>query len=94
MVIDEKTYFAFVLALGDQFMDLQKNGNTYTERVKIDSYGHTAEINVSKYYNKAYHNILKLLNQLTENSDLKLIPYNGQWYTKEEIDKMFYRDIF
>ena len=52
MVIDEKTYFAFVLALGDQFMDLQKNGNTYTERVKIDSYGHTAEINVSKYYNK------------------------------------------
>ena len=77
--MDEQVYLAFMLALSDQLTDLQKNGMTYPD---------------GKVMLKAYHQVLSLISRLKQNHKEILIPYNGQWYTKEEIDKMFYRDLF
>ena len=77
--MDEQVYLAFMLAMSDQLTDLQKNENTYPN-VKVIS--------------KAYHQIMELIRKLKQNPEVRLIPYNGQWYTKEEIDKMFYRNEF
>ena len=77
--MDEEVYLAFMLALSDQLTDLQKNGMTYPD---------------GKIMSKAYHQIMELISKLKQNPEVRLIPYNGQWYTKEEIDKMFYRDEF
>ena len=79
MIMDDEVYLAFMLALSDQLTDLQKNGNTYPD---------------GKVMLKAYHQMLSLIRRLKQNPEERLIPYNGQWHTKEEIDKMFYRDIF
>ena len=79
MIMDDEVYLAFMLALSDQLTDLQKNGNTYPD---------------GKAMLKAYHQVMSLISRLKQNPEVRLIPYNGQWHTKEEIDKMFYRDLF
>ena len=79
MIMDEQVYLAFMLALSDQLTDLQKNGNTYPD---------------GKAMLKAYHQVLSLISRLKQNPEVRLTPYNGEWHTKEEIDKMFYRDVF
>ena len=68
-----------MLAMSDQLTDLQNNGMTYPD---------------GKVMWKAYTQVMSLLSRLKQNPEVRLIPYNGQWYTKEEIDKMFYRNIF
>ena len=77
--MDEEVYLAFMLALSDQLTDLQKNGMTYPD---------------GKAMLKAYNQVMTLIRRLKQNPEERLIPYNGQWYTKEEIDKILYRDIF
>ena len=77
--MNDQVYLAFMLAMSDQLTDLQKNGMTYPD---------------GKVISKAYHQIMELISKLKQNPEVRLIPYNGQWYTKEEIDKMFYRDVF
>lgn len=77
--MDEEVYLAFMLAMSDQLTDLQKNGMTYPD---------------GKAMLKAYHQVMSLISKLKQNPEERLIPYNGQWYTKEEIDKILYRDIF
>ena len=77
--MDEEVYLAFMLALSDQLTDLQKNGVTYPD---------------GKAMLKAYNQVMSLISRLKQNPEERLIPYNGQWYTKEEIDKILYRDIF
>ena len=77
--MDEQVYLAFMLAMSDQLTDLQQNGNTYPD---------------GKVISKAYHQIMELISKLKQNPEVRLIPYDGKWYTKEEIDKMFYRDLF
>lgn len=79
MIMDEQVYLAFMLAMSDQLTDLQKNGMTYPD---------------GKVMLKAYNQVMSLISRLKQNPEVRLIPYNGQWYTKEEIDKMFYRDVF
>lgn len=79
MIMDEEVYLAFMLALSEQLTDLQQNGNTYPD---------------GKAMLKAYHQVLSLINRLKQNPEVRLTPYNGEWHTKEEIDKMFYRDVF
>ena len=79
MIMDEQVYLAFMLSMSDQLTDLQKNKETY-------SYG--------KAMLKAYNQVMTLIRRLKQNPEERLIPYNGQWHTKEEIDKILYRDIF
>ena len=77
--MDEEVYLAFILSMSDQLTDLQKNGMTYPD---------------GKAMLKAYHQVMSLISRLKQNPEERLIPYNGQWHTKEEIDKILYRDIF
>lgn len=77
--MDEEVYLAFMLALSDQLTDLQKNGMTYPD---------------GKVMLKAYNQVMSLISRLKQNPEVRLTPYNGEWYTKEEIDKILYRDIF
>ena len=79
MIMDEQVYLAFMLALSDQLTDLQKNGMTYPD---------------GKAKMEAYHQVMSLISRLKQNPEVRLTPYNGEWHTKEEIDKMFYRDLF
>ena len=79
MIMDEEVYLAFMLSMSDQLTDLQKNKETYSD---------------GKAMLKAYHQVMTLIRRLKQNPEERLIPYNGQWHTKEEIDKMFYRDLF
>ena len=76
--MDDQVYLAFMLALSDQLTDLQKNGNTYPD---------------GKAMLKAYHQVMSLISKLKQNPEERLIPYDGKWYTKEEIDKILYRDV-
>lgn len=68
-----------MLSMSDQLTDLQKNKETYSD---------------GKAMLKAYHQVMTLIRRLKQNPEERLIPYNGQWHTKEEIDKILYRDIF
>lgn len=77
--MDEQVYLAFMLSMSDQLTDLQKNKETYSD---------------GKAMLKAYNQVMTLIRRLKQNPEERLIPYNGQWYTKEEIDKILYRDIF
>ena len=77
--MDEQVYLAFMLSMSDQLTDLQKNKETYSD---------------GKAMLKAYNQVMTLIRRLKQNPEMRLIPYNGQWYTKEEIDKILYRDIF
>ena len=77
--MDDQVYLAFMLALSDQLTDLQKNEMTYPD---------------GKAMLKAYQQVMSLISRLKQNPEVRLIPYNGQWHTKEEIDKILYRDIF
>ena len=79
MIMAEEVYLAFMLALSDQLTDLQKNKETYSD---------------GKAMLKAYNQVMTLIRRLKQNPEERLIPYNGQWHTKEEIDKILYRDIF
>ena len=79
MIMNDEVYLAFVLAMSDQLTDLQQNGNTYP--------GGKAKM-------EAYHQVMSLINRLKQNPGERLIPYEGKWYTKEEIDKILYRDVF
>ena len=79
MIMDEQVYLAFMLSMSDQLTDLQKNKETYSD---------------GKAMLKAYHQVMTLIRRLMQNPEERLIPYNGQWHTKEEIDKILYRDIF
>ena len=79
MIMDDEVYLAFMLVLSDQLTDLQKNGNTYPD---------------GKAMLKAYHQVMSLISRLKQNTEVRLTPYNGEWHAKEEIDKMFYRDVF
>ena len=79
MIMDEEVYLAFMLSMSDQLTDLQKNKETYSD---------------GKAMLKAYNQVMTLIRRLKQNPEERLIPYNGQWYTKEEIDKILYRDIF
>ena len=79
MIMDEQVYLAFMLTLSDQLTDLQKNGMTYPD---------------GKAKMEAYHQVMSLISRLKQNPEVRLTPYNGEWHTKEEIDKMFYRDLF
>lgn len=79
MIMDDEVYLAFMLALSDQLTDLQKNGMTYPD---------------GKAMSKAYHQVLSLISRLKQNPEVRLITYNGEWHTKEEIDKILYRDLF
>ena len=78
MIRNDEVFLAFMLAMSDQLTDLQQNGNTYP--------GGKAKM-------EAYHQVMSLINMLKQNPGERLIPYEGKWYTKEEIDKMLYRDI-
>ena len=77
--MDEEVYLAFMLSMSDQLTDLQKNKETYSD---------------GKAMLKAYNQVMTLIRRLKQNPEVRLIPYNGQWHTKEEIDKILYRDIF
>lgn len=77
--MDEEVYLAFMLAMSDQLTDLQKNGMTYPD---------------GKAMLKAYNQVMTLIRRLKQNPEERLTPYNGEWYTKEETDKILYRDIF
>ena len=79
MIMNDNVFLAFMLAMSDQLTDLQQNGNTYP--------GGKAKM-------EAYHQVMSLINRLNQNPGERLIPYDGRWYSKEEIDKMFYRDVF
>ena len=79
MIMDEEVYLAFMLSMSDQLTDLQKNKETYSD---------------GKAMLKAYNQVMTLIRRLKQNPEERLIPYNGQWHTKEEIDKILYRDIF
>ena len=79
MIMDDEVYLAFMLALSDQLTDLQKNGMTYPD---------------GKAMLKAYRQVMSLISRLKQNPEVRLTPYNGEWYTKEEIDKILYRDLF
>ena len=79
MIMDEQVYLAFMLALSDQLTDLHKNGMTYPD---------------GKVMSKAYHQVMSLISRLKQNPEVRLTPYNGEWHTKEEIDKILYRDLF
>ena len=68
-----------MLSMSDQLTDLQKNKETYSD---------------GKTMLKAYNQVMTLIRRLKQNPEERLIPYNGQWHTKEEIDKILYRDIF
>lgn len=68
-----------MLSMSDQLTDLQKNKETYSD---------------GKAMLKAYNQVMALIRRLKQNPEERLIPYNGQWHTKEEIDKILYRDIF
>jgi hypothetical protein len=77
--MNDQLYLAFMLAMSDQLTDLQNNGSTYPD---------------GKVMWKAYTQVMSLISRLKQNPEVRLTPYNGEWHTKEEIDKMFYRDIF
>ena len=77
--MDEQVYLAFILAMSDQLTDLQNNGSTYPD---------------GKVMWKAYTQVMSLISRLKQNPEVRLTPYNGEWHTKEEIDKILYRDIF
>ena len=79
MIMDEQVYLAFMLSMSDQLTVLQKNKETYSD---------------GKAMLKAYNQVMTLISRLKQNPKERLIPYNGQWHTKEEIDKILYRDIF
>ena len=79
MIMDEEVYLAFMLSMSDQLTDLQKNKETYSD---------------GNAMLKAYNQVMTLIRRLKQNPEERLIPYNGQWHTKEEIDKILYRDIF
>ena len=79
MIMDEEVYLAFMLSMSDQLTDLQKNKETYSD---------------GNAMLKAYNQVMTLISRLKQNPEERLIPYNGQWHTKEEIDKILYRDIF
>ena len=79
MIMDEQVYLAFMLSMSNQLTDLQKNKETYSD---------------GKAMLKAYNQVMTLISRLKQNPEERLIPYNGQWHTKEEIDKILYRDIF
>ena len=79
MIMDEQVYLAFMLSMSDQLTDLQKNKETYSD---------------GKAMLKAYNQVMTLISRLKQNPEERLIPYNGQWHTKEEIDKILYRGIF
>ena len=79
MIMDEQVYLAFMLSMSDQLTDLQKNKETYSD---------------GKAMLKAYNQVMTLISRLKQNPEERLIPYNGQWHSKEEIDKILYRDIF
>ena len=79
MIMDEQVYLAFMLSMSDQLTDLQKNKETYSD---------------GNAMLKAYNQVMTLIRRLMQNPEERLIPYNGQWHTKEEIDKILYRDIF
>ena len=79
MIMDEEVYLAFMLAMSDQLTDLQKNGIAYPD---------------GKVMLKAYHQVMSLISRLKQNPEVRLTPYNEEWHTKEETDKMFYRDLF
>ena len=79
MIMDDEVYLAFMLAMSDQLTDLQQNGNTYPD---------------GKAKMEAYHQVMSLISRLNKNPGERLIPYEGKWYTKEEIDKILYRDVF
>ena len=77
--MNDEVYLAFMLSMSDQLTDLQKNKETYSD---------------GKAMLKAYNQVMTLIRRLKQNPEERLIPYNGQWHTKEEIDKILYRDIF
>ena len=77
--MDEQVYLAFMLSMSDQLTDLQKNKETYSD---------------GKAMLKAYNQVMTLIRRLKQNPEERLIPYNGQWHTKEEIDKILYRNVF
>ena len=77
--MNDEVYLAFMLAMSDQLTDLQQNGNTYPD---------------GKAKMEAYYQVMSLINRLNQNPGERLIPYDGKWYTKEEIDKILYRDVF
>ena len=79
MIMDEQVYLAFMLSMSDQLTDLQKNKETYSD---------------GKAMLKAYNQVMTLIRRLKQNPEERLIPYNGQWHTKEEIDKILYRNVF
>ena len=79
MIMNDEVYLAFMLAMSDQLTDLQQNGNTYPD---------------GKAKMEAYYQVMSLINRLNQNPGERLIPYDGKWYTKEEIDKILYRDVF
>ena len=79
MIMNNNVFLAFMLAMSDQLTDLQKNGNTYP--------GGKAKM-------EAYHQVMSLISRLNRNPGERLIPYDGKWYNKEEIDKILYRDVF
>ena len=68
-----------MLSMSDQLTDLQKNKETYSD---------------GKAMLKAYNQVMTLISRLKQNPEVRLTPYNGEWHTKEEIDKILYRDIF
>lgn len=86
--LTNEEYFAFQLAMGDQLMDLQKNGKTYFKETK-DRRG---KVSVGDVYIQAYRNVLDMIEKIKQDSEVRLICYDGKWYTKEEIDKLLHRD--
>ena len=79
MIMNDNVFLAFMLAMSDQLTDLQQNGNTYPD---------------GKAMLKASYQVMSLISRLNQNPGERLIPYDGRWYTKEEIDKILYRDVF
>ena len=75
----DETLFRLMLLVSDQISDIQRNKKT------IKGYEQLIV---------AYNHILKIITTLRTNPDTKFVPYNGRFFTEEQIDKMFYRKEF
>jgi len=75
----DETLVRLQLLISDQIQDLQRNKNT---------------VNNSKEYLTAYMETLKIIRLLRENHNIKLICHEGKFWTQENLDKKYYKDIF
>ena len=75
----DETLLRLQLLLSDQIADIQKNKGSFPEY---------------KPALAAYQQTLNVISVLLHNPDAKFVPYNGKFWTDEQLDKMFHRKDF